>query len=285
MGKNNPEISVVISAYNASLYIEECIERILTQSFSDFELIIVNDGSIDDTVDKVKTFKDNRIQLIDNVHDFIGSLNLGMTAAKGKYVARMEAEDMMSIDRLKIQYEYMKSHPEIDVCGGWMELFGASAGYVEQPLSNEDILLQMLFRSPFNNSTTMMKAELIKAMPLKAGIFHCYHQDYKYAEDYKLWTTLASKKYKFANITDILVFHRISEDQEITRKMEEIQKWSVKIQIDYLNDVVDKIVQIDPDFHDILEDTVQLCNNREMHFDQLWNLVYKLYMEVLIVEE
>lgn len=112
--------------YNASLYINDCISSVLAQSFQDFELLIVDDGSTDNSCEIVNSVRDNRIRLIQNQHDYVGSLNMLLDEAKGKYIARMDADDVMYPNRLAIQYEYMENHPHIDVIGGRMTVFKQS---------------------------------------------------------------------------------------------------------------------------------------------------------------
>ena len=138
------EISVVMSAYNVEKYVSEAIESVLKQSFSDFEFIIVNDGSTDDSLSIIHSFKDKRIKLIENKHDFIESLNLGMKAATGKYIARMDADDIMHVDRLRIEQAILEENPDITVCTSWISPFGENipkgtvnrtiSGIVKSPL-------------------------------------------------------------------------------------------------------------------------------------------------------
>ncbi|EJW91688.1 glycosyltransferase, partial [gut metagenome] len=97
-------ISVCMPMYNASRYLRECIDSILIQTFTDFELLIVDDGSEDDSVAIVESYTDSRIRLIRNRHDYIGSLNLLLKEARGKYIARMDADDVMLPYRLKAQW-------------------------------------------------------------------------------------------------------------------------------------------------------------------------------------
>ena len=89
--------------YNAALFIKDCINSVLSQSFQDFELLVVDDGSTDNSCDIVKNIKDNRVRLIQNQHDYVGSLNLLMDEAKGEYIAKMDADDVMCANRLTLQ--------------------------------------------------------------------------------------------------------------------------------------------------------------------------------------
>lgn len=109
------QVSVCMPMYNASKYLRECIDSVLAQTFKDFEFLIVDDGSDDDSVEIVKSYHDDRIRLIENTHDYIGSLNMLLDEARGKYIARMDADDVMMPERLQVQLEYMESHENIDI--------------------------------------------------------------------------------------------------------------------------------------------------------------------------
>jgi glycosyltransferase involved in cell wall biosynthesis len=103
--------------YNASRYLRECIDSVLGQTFHDFEFLIVDDGSTDDSVEIVESYADPRIRLIRREHDYIASLNCLIDEARGEYIARMDADDVMLPHRLQQQFDYMESHPDIDVLG------------------------------------------------------------------------------------------------------------------------------------------------------------------------
>lgn len=111
-------ISVVMPVYNGAKHLRECLDSILSQTFGDFELLIVDDGSTDNTCEIIESYNDARICLIRNKHDYIASCNLLLSEARGKYIARMDADDIMMPDRLAYQYEYMESHPDVSVTGG-----------------------------------------------------------------------------------------------------------------------------------------------------------------------
>ena len=117
--------------YNAALFIKNCIDSVLAQSFHDFELLIVDDESTDNSCDIVNSIRDNRVRLIRNKHDYVGSLNMLLDEARGKYIARMDADDVMYPNRLAIQCEYMENHPNVDVVGGRMTAFKQS---IKEPL-------------------------------------------------------------------------------------------------------------------------------------------------------
>lgn len=110
-------ISVLMPTYNSGSYIAQTIERVLNKSYTDFEFIIVDYGSIDNTKNIIHTYTDSRIIFIEYKHDFINSQNKGLNVAKCKYIARMNVDETMHIDRLKIQYAIMGEEKNIAVCG------------------------------------------------------------------------------------------------------------------------------------------------------------------------
>lgn len=118
-----PEISILLCAYNAEVYIAKAVESTLRQTFRDFELIIIDDGSTDGTLDIIKSYQDTRITVVEDHHDYIHSLNRGLRICRGRYIARMDADDIMEPTRLETQVALMDAHPEIAVCTSWAMAF------------------------------------------------------------------------------------------------------------------------------------------------------------------
>lgn len=207
-------------AYNAGKYLSEAMESVLNQSFTDFEFIIVDDGSTDNTLSVIRSFDDKRIKVIENKHDFIGSLNMGMNAAKGKYIARMDADDIMHIDRLKIQYAIMAEEPDITVCGSWMSPFGENIpkGTVSQTASGvlDYPLLSFMQRNIIFHPTTIICSAFLRKHSLQ-------YEDYECAEDYKLWVEIAKHGGMFYVEAQPLLYYRVS-GQQISNTKREIQK-------------------------------------------------------------
>lgn len=230
-----PEISIVMPAYNAQDYIREAIDSIIGQSFTNFECIIVDDGSTDSTRDIIKSYNDKRIILLENQHDFIGSLNWGLRESKGKYIARMDTDDIMQPDRLKIQYAIMEQEPSITVCGTWVSTFGddvakggvvkSSAGLLEHPL------LLLLKGNIIFHPTAMLRAKFIRDN-------HLNYEYYDYAEDYKFWLEIAKKGGLFYVESQPLLFYRVSEHQVSTLKKEEQIETSYKIRREVLDFII-----------------------------------------------
>src|SRR5688572_20456536 len=117
-----PYVTILMPAYNTALYISEAINSVLTQDFTDFELLIIDDGSTDDTVRIIKSFTDPRVRLIRQKHAGIAAaLNRGLQEAEGEYIARFDADDICLPGRLCRQVDFLESHPDYVICGGEAE--------------------------------------------------------------------------------------------------------------------------------------------------------------------
>ncbi len=209
-------ISVFMTCYNASPFIEDCIVSVLSQSFEDFEFVIVDDGSTDDTINKIQHFNDKRIRLIHNDHNYIESLNLSVNKSQGKYLAKMDADDIMFKDRLLIQYNYLEHNKDIDLLAGGMEFFGEMEGIYIPKINDTPVSMEDLFENNIiGHPTVMMRKEVLQHLPC------LYEQEYAYAEDYKLWFTMLTNNLKLDNIPDILIKHRMSNTQASIVKQSE----------------------------------------------------------------
>ena len=203
-----PEVSVCMPCYNAERHIKECIDSVLSQTFSDFEFVIVDDGSTDKTVNFIKSYSDKRIRLIQNEHDFIRSSNTTIGLAEGKYIALMDSDDIMMPDRLLIQYNYLEHHPHIDLIGGGFERFGSMRGFYNPPVNAGCITMEeMLETNLIANPAAMFRKTALDKIPVP------YEEKYKYAQDYKLWMTMLAHGLLLDNIPDILLKYRVSHKQ------------------------------------------------------------------------
>jgi glycosyltransferase involved in cell wall biosynthesis len=202
----NPLISVVMPIYNPTEYLPEAIESIIHQTFPHFEFIIISDDSSEKTraiLDDYQT-RDKRIHVYHQQRTgLVSSLNRGFHLAKGKYIARMDGDDISLPGRFEKQYNYLEKHPETGICGTWMEYtdeHGTTLHRPKTPASHNLLAWQIFFSSPFDHPTVMIRKDIVE----KAGF---YHPEKKYAEDYDLWTRLFFIT-KFANIPEFLVKYR-----------------------------------------------------------------------------
>ena len=242
--EQRPAISVCMPMYNASAHLRECIDSILCQTFADFELLVVDDGSEDDSVAVVESYQDPRIRLIHSRHDFIASLNLLLQEAKGKYIARMDADDIMMPDRLEKQFNYMEGHPDVDLMAGGMQLCGDKIGVYSPVEKVTRIKIDVLIEHcAIAHPTVFLRKSIVVKKHLR------YKQEYVYAEDYKLWMDMLQNDCILVNTPDIFIKYRISKKQisrihnklqyEHTKRIkEEAQLWLIKKETEVINEEI-----------------------------------------------
>lgn len=205
--ENTPKISVLMAAYNAEKYISEAIQSILDQTFTDFELIIVNDGSTDNTKEKIETFKDQRIRYHENEGNckIIYTRNKLLNLAKGKYIAWLDADDISTKNRLLEQFNFMENNPDYGICGSWAILIdenGHELNEIWKPISHSEIIkFQMIFSNNFITSSVFMKNFDDEN--------YTFSGNWKLGEDYNFWLKVISN-YKSTNIKETLTFYRIN---------------------------------------------------------------------------
>lgn len=200
-----PIISVLMPVYNGEKYLNEAIDSILNQTFTDFEFIILNDGSTDRTKEIILSYDDPRIIYVNNIRNLkiATTLNKGLELARGKYIVRMDADDVSMRQRLAIQIDYMQSHPEITVCGSNLQVYEHPDQIWKLPLNNEAIKVRLLFECSFYHPTVIFKKKDI--YDIKGG----YNPFFSGAEDYELWQRLSeSSIIHFANLAEPLLIYR-----------------------------------------------------------------------------
>lgn len=212
-------------AYNAAKYLREAIDSILAQTFTDFEFIIINDGSTDDTRRIIMSYDDPRIIYLENEQNsgICVTLNRGLDIARGRYIARMDADDISLPERFAIQLEFLKKHPKIGIVGTDLEVFGEGIiSYIfNQVYDSNGCAAGLLFNSCFAHPTVMWRKEISKEHNLK------YEDDYRGLEDYRLWWRFASVT-RLANIPKPLLRYRKHKAQETQNVSERQLKKSVE---------------------------------------------------------
>ncbi|KKQ86156.1 MAG: hypothetical protein UT08_C0001G0022 [Candidatus Woesebacteria bacterium GW2011_GWB1_38_8] len=213
--KNNPQISIVLPSYNSAKYLEDSVNSILNQTFKDFELIIIDDGSKDNTQKILNKFNDKRIKKVKHKKNIglVRSLNEGIRLAKGKYLARMDADDVCFPDRLISQINFLKSNPDITFCGTLVKTSGDYVQVWNLPLYNDEMKVHLLFGSPLAHPSVLIR---------RINDFY-YDENYQHVEDYELWFRL-SKKYKMANIAKVLLNYRMYADSATNRNDKKVLK-------------------------------------------------------------
>jgi len=216
----NPKVSVIMPVYNGEKFLGEAIESVLNQTFKDFELIIVNDGSKDNSLNIIKEYgnKDNRIKIIDQINTgIIGALNNSLKISRGEFIARMDADDISEKERFEKQLNLLEKENAY-VCGTWANIIdekgnltGQKFNYPKKTWSQNKIYL--LRGNPFIHPSVMFRREIYNK---EKDENNNLYRDYKHIEDYELWTRIVPK-YKSVNLQEYLIKYRIHPEQ-ITKK-------------------------------------------------------------------
>lgn len=202
---STPEITVLLPAYNASDVISEAIESILNQSFENFEFLIINDGSTDNTLDIIQSYakKDTRIRILNqNNMGLIATLNRGLATSSAKFVARMDADDISLPNRLQLQLDTIKNNPKISVCGSSIEIIETNEKSIKETAPNK-IKAISIFASPLVHPSVLMNKHDV----LSVGGYspHALH-----AEDYDLWDRMISRGFQLSNTKEICLKYRLN---------------------------------------------------------------------------
>lgn len=211
------KISVVMPAYNAEKYIKQAIESILNQTYKDFEFIIINDGSTDDTKHIILSYHDDRIVYLENKENsgIVVTLNKGLDYATGKYIARMDADDIAVNNRFEKQVKYLDENKNIGVLGTGICTFGKNIKEQKRVFTTnvEQLKAELIFNSCIAHPTVMIRRDVLQKYNLR------YDSEFAGAEDYYLWWNIA-KVSKIMTLPDVLLKYRIHETQ-ITKKKDE----------------------------------------------------------------
>lgn len=210
--KKEPKISVIMSCYNREKYVSEAIESILNQTFKDFEFIIIDDCSTDKSADIIEKYaqSDDRIVFIKNKKNkgLIYNLNKGLELSRGKYIARMDDDDISYPKRFEKQFHFMESNSDIAVCGTYIEIIGnKNAQSWINETDPEKLSVLMNFCNPMCHPTVMMRNEFLRKYNLK------YNPKNLHAEEYGLWADVILNNGKFANLSDTLLQYRVHKNR------------------------------------------------------------------------
>ena len=221
-------ISVIIPVYNSEAFLTETIDSVLSQTFTKFELLALDDGSSDSSKDIILSYKDERVKYIPCKHDFINTLNKGLRLSKGKYIALLDHDDIMMPYRLSTQYNFMEERHDVIACGGYMHSFGRYSELMKLPLKHDDIIEEMLIRSVMYNPTGFIRKTALLENNIK------YRKGYSFAADYKMWLDIV-KAGTIENIPKVLTLYRTSQQQTSIVYHEECIPADLKIKTELLD--------------------------------------------------
>lgn len=216
-----PTITVLMSFYNDAPWIGETVESIIRQSWADFEFLIIDDGSNDRSLSIVNSFNDERIRLLTNTTNqgLTASLVRGIEEAKGRYIARIDADDIAEPDRLAIQLDFLETHPHIGIVGSTCLTFrddSPTVGLYNVPLEPLAIFWTALLNNPFAHPTVMIRQDILNKYALN------YDPGFITAQDYDLWTRLLERT-QGQNLKQPLVKYRLREGVTATKRELQLQ--------------------------------------------------------------
>ncbi len=210
MSSRSPKVTVFIPVYNREKFIGEALESILGQTFTDFEILVIDDGSTDDSRKIISSFSDPRIRLVCNDQN-LGipkTRNRGLEQAKGEYIALLDSDDRAFPERLAKQVRFLDDHKDWVQVGSWCRMMDSEGHPLKrvkrQPVSSEDVDVQLLFRCAISNRSIMGRTKILREFG--------YRENFPRCQDYDLHVRLA-KTYRIGNIPECLVYGRIHPQQ------------------------------------------------------------------------
>lgn len=215
-----PAITVLMPVHNGGPFLKLAVESILNQSFRDFELLIVDDGSTDSAIHQLDEVADRRLRIERTAPQkgIVNALNHGLRSARGDVIARMDADDVSETNRLEEQIAFLSANPSIGVCGSDFTPIGdqsvSSWIHYNDP---DDVSIALLFENPICHPTVMLRRELLASQG--------YPSAYPHAEEYALWIRLSGRT-QLANITSCLLQYRTHSGQ-VSREKNEVQSRSI----------------------------------------------------------
>ena len=215
-----PIVSILMPIYKTAPFLREAMDSMLSQTFTDFELIILNDCSPDNAEEILDEYKDPRIVRYrgEKNEGLANVLKVGMQMARGKYIARMDSDDVSAPNRLEVQVDYLEKHPDIDLCSCGMKLFGAMEDQWIRESDFETLRINALFFSPILHASSVWRRDAFDKQGLR------FRQEMVPAEDYDLWCRALSGGLRLVNIPDCLYMYRIHPDQATGNTEKTLQK-------------------------------------------------------------
>jgi glycosyltransferase involved in cell wall biosynthesis len=220
--KEIPKLSVVIPVYNREAYLGDAIDSILAQTLTDFELLVIDDGSTDRSCEVAQSYDDPRIRLVRNRSNMgiPKTRNEAVRLARGEYLAFLDSDDVAYPDRLARQVAFLDSHPDYAAVGAWVSWMAEDGQPLKRikrkPVSPEELGAQRLFRSVLENSASMARTSILLNFP--------HREDLCVEEDFDMWSRVAAK-YKVGNLPEVLVRRRkhaqrtTEEQRDLVKKM------------------------------------------------------------------
>jgi glycosyltransferase involved in cell wall biosynthesis len=211
-----PLVSIVLPVFNGEKYLKESLDSVIAQSYQNWELVIINDGSTDGTENLILNYKDERIKYFPNDGNkgIIFSLNRGLRESKGEYIARLDSDDIALPFRIEKQVDFMSGNPDYTLCGTYFKTIDSKGKLLKNvafPSNNRDAQSYLLLHNCFCHSAIMMRSHIAKDLQ--------YDEKFQICEDYDLWYRI-SRLGKILNLPEYATLYRVHDNNMSTRKSE-----------------------------------------------------------------
>lgn len=270
------KVTVLMSVYNTKeTYLREAIESILNQTMQDFEFLIVDDASDEDTVRVLDEYTDVRIVRITNENNLglTASLNRGLARARGKYIARMDSDDISMPDRLWRQYCYMERHPQIAVLGSWANLGGKVVKYQGHASSDWRKVRMLIENVGIAHPTAFLRADFLRQYHLT------YDESIRKSQDYDLWTRCLEYG-KMGVCPHVLLRYRVhdeqisavSSDEQVQTKRQIRTRLLEKLAVEYMQEELEQFltlerIVLEPEKLAVFLDKIISANKKKNDYD------------------
>ena len=266
-----PLVSILMPVFKTAPYLREAMDSMLCQTFQDFELIVLDDCSPDNAEEILDAYDDPRIVRYKGEKNvgLSNVLNVGIGMARGKYIARMDSDDISLPQRLQVQVEYLETHPDIDLVSVGMRLFGAKEATWIRELNPEKVKIEAMFHSPVLHASSVWRKDAFENQGLR------FRQEMVPAEDYDLWVRAMLRGLKLVNLPEVLYEYRI-HDAQATLQTDKTAAKSREVQMAYLQEALPSLSDINREAFPKRLWPVFFANLRDSFFDKKW-LAKRLY--------
>jgi len=226
-------IAVLLPVYNAENYIVPAIQSVLAQTFADFELVVIDDGSTDHTAKVLARFSDPRIRIIRQEQNagLVTALNTGIKCTRSEFIARMDADDICRPRRFERQVAFLEAHPDVSICGTWYRTFGARKRAVRLPVKPEEIRARMFFSWSMGHPTIMMRRSFLEQHAL------FYDEEFRNCEDFD-FLARAAELTRLATLPEFLLDYRVHDDQVTVLRHAEMKEKSNLVRLRQLRTLI-----------------------------------------------
>ncbi|TDE18686.1 glycosyltransferase family 2 protein [Dyadobacter psychrotolerans] len=214
-----PETTVLIPAYNCGKYIKETLDSVLKQKYKDYEILIIDDGSTDNTSQVIDTFKNKKIKYLRNSENagIVETLNHGLKIANSEFIARMDADDVMLGNRLEEQISFLQKNADFGMVGGWYRIMDENGRFLSTSKTHQDsdfLKLGLIFRNQFAHPAVTMRTAIVREL--------AYDPEFQYCEDHDLWIRF-SEVCKVTNLPEQYLSYRWYSGNSCNRKQKELK--------------------------------------------------------------